>query len=138
MKLTDEEIKAKTLLAEPQKKPSKVRDLDISLEEIESFGDADSLKEMAVNMVKYNSMLKEKIPLINDDLSAIIPFTRENLYLFCAYTGSGKSTIAANITYPLWQKGKKSLVISNEESKQDVMLRIACIHLGLNFNDYKK
>jgi hypothetical protein len=87
---------------------------------------------------KYNSMLNERITLINESLTATIPFTRENLYLFCAYTGSGKSTVAANISFPLWKERKKVLVISNEESKQDVLFRIACLELGLNFNDYKK
>jgi replicative DNA helicase len=93
---------------------------------------------MLGNIHKYNEMLKERITLINEPLSATVPFTRENLYLFCAYTGSGKSTVAANITYPLWKQGKKTLVLSNEESEHDVIFRIACLELGLNFNDYKK
>lgn len=75
---------------------------------------------------------------VNQSLTAAVPFTRENLYLICAYTGSGKSTIAANISYPLWKQGKKTLVISNEEPEQDVVFRIACLELGYNFNDFKK
>lgn len=133
MKLTPEQIKEQLILSK-----SKPNDIDISLDEIESFGNQESLKEMLVNIHKYNQMLKERITLINEPLSAAIPFTRENLYLFCAYTGSGKSTVAANITYPLWKQGKKVLVLSNEESEQDVIFRIACLDLGLNFNDYKK
>lgn len=113
-------------------------ELDISLDDIESFGNKESLREMLHNIHKYNQMLKERITLINEPLSATIPFTRENLYLFCAYTGSGKSTVAANITYPLWKQGKKVLVLSNEESEHDVIFRVACLELGLNFNDYKK
>lgn len=134
MKLTPEQIKEKLNLIDK----SGVEDLDISLEEIESFGNRDSLREMLTNIHRYNQMLKERITLINEPLSATIPFTRENLYLFCAYTGSGKSTVAANITFPLWKQGKKVLVLSNEESEQDVIFRIACLDLGLNFNDYKK
>ena len=139
MILTDEQIRAQLKLAKQggsNKTPA--ADLSVSLDEIESFGNKDSLREIALDIVKYNSMLKEKIPFINSDLSSVIPFTKENLYLICAYTGSGKSTIAANITYPLWQNGKKTLVISNEEDKKDVLFRIACIHLGLSFNDFKK
>lgn len=134
MKLTDEQIKQQLKLA--GKGP--VAEVEISLESIESFGDKDSMREMITDIGKYKKMLSQRITLINDALSATIPFTRENLYLFCAYTGSGKSTVAANITYPLWQQKKKTLVISNEESKQDIMFRVACLHLGLNFNDYKK
>ena len=134
MKLTAEQIQAQLKLAGK----SPVAEVDISLESIESFGDKDSMREMIADIGKYKKMLSQRITLINDALSATIPFTRENLYLFCAYTGSGKSTVAANITYPLWLQSKKTLVISNEESKQDILFRIACLHLGLSFNDYKK
>ncbi|MEM2114742.1 MAG: DnaB-like helicase C-terminal domain-containing protein, partial [Candidatus Caldarchaeum sp.] len=135
MKLTPEQLKEQLKLI----KSSNLKDdVEISLEEIESFGNKESLKEMLTNIHRYNQMLKERITLINEPLSATIPFTRENLYLFCAYTGSGKSTVAANITYPLWKQGKKVLVLSNEESEQDVIFRVACLDLGLNFNDYKK
>jgi hypothetical protein len=113
-------------------------DLDISFDEIDSFGNRESLREMVQNVANYNKMLGERITLINESLTAAIPFTRENLYLFCALSGSGKSTIAANISYPLWQQGKKILIVSNEETKQDVLFRIACLHLGYSFNDYKK
>lgn len=134
MKLTPEQMKEQLKLA--GKTP--VADIQVSLDDIESFGNKESMKEMLTDIGKYKKMLKERITLINDALSAAIPFTRENLYLFCAYTGSGKSTVAANITYPLWKQKKKTLVISNEESKQDIMFRIACLDLGFNFNDYKK
>jgi replicative DNA helicase len=134
MKLTNEQIAQQLKLAGK----GSAAEVNISLGDIESFGDKDSIREMLTDIGKYKKMLSQRITLINDALSATIPFTRENLYLFCAYTGSGKSTVAANITYPLWQQGKKTLVISNEESKQDILFRVACLHLGLNFNDYKK
>ena len=134
MKLTPEQIQAQLKMAGKGPTP----EVNISLGDIESFGDKESMREMLTDIGKYKKMLSQRITLINDALSATIPFTRENLYLFCAYTGSGKSTVAANITYPLWKQGKKTLVISNEESKQDILFRIACLDLGLNFNDYKK
>lgn len=113
-------------------------DLNVSFDDIDSFGDKDSLKEMYTDISKYNQMLKERITFCNESLTEAIPFTRENLYLICAYSGNGKSTIAANVSYPLWKQGKKTLVISNEESKQDVLFRVGCLELGLSFNDYKK
>ncbi len=137
-KLTQEEILQQIAKVTKRGKTEDLADLEVSLGEIESFGDNESLRGMLKNIGKYNKMLKERITLINDSLSAAIPFTRENLYLFCAYTGNGKSTVAANISYPLWKQGKKILVISNEESEQDVIFRIAALELGLNFNDYKK
>ena len=113
-------------------------DVSISFDEVESFGNKASISGMYANIASYNRMLQEKITFINKALTAAIPFTRENLYLICAYTGNGKSTIAANISHPLWKEGKKTLVIANEEPEQDVLFRIACLELGFNFNDYKK
>lgn len=110
----------------------------VSLTDIENFGNKASLMKMWENIAAYNRMLSEKITFVNDSLTRAIPFTRENLYLICAFTGNGKSTIAANISYPLWKENKKTLVISNEESEQDVLMRIACLESGDNFNDYKK
>lgn len=140
-KLTDEQA-AKLLAIEPkrykQQGPADTSHLAVSLDDVDSFGDNASLKEMFTDIAKYNKMLSQKITFVNDSLTSAIPFTRENLYLIAAYTGSGKSTIAANISFPLWKQGKKVLVMSNEESQQDVLFRIACLELGYNFNDYKK
>lgn len=123
-------------LIKPQQEAAEA--LKVTFDDVDSFGNRESLKEMVTNIKKYNVMLNQRITLINDSLTSAVPFTRENLYLFCAYTGSGKSTVAANISYPLWKQQKKVLVLSNEESKQDVLFRVACLELGLNFNDYKK
>lgn len=111
---------------------------DISLDSINSFGGEETVREIYSSMAAYNKMLKERITFITPKLTHVIPFTRENLYLICAYSGSGKSTIAANVSYSLWKEGKKTLVISNEESSHDIIMRIACIDQGVNFNDYKK
>jgi hypothetical protein len=117
---------------------SKPEEDNISLDDINSFGNKASIIEMFESIKAYNRMLAEKITFINPTLTKVIPFSRENLYLVCAYTGSGKSSCAANISYPLWQQGKKTLIIANEESKNDVLMRIACLHKSLNFNDFKK
>jgi len=113
-------------------------DISVSFDEIDSFGSNASIKSMYESIASYNRMIQEKITFINPALTAAVPFTRENLYLICAYSGNGKSTIAANISHPLWKEGKKVLVIANEEPEQDVLYRIACLELGHNFNDYKK
>lgn len=110
----------------------------VTLDEIQAMGDKKSLSQMVIDIQKYNRMLNERLIFINESLTAAIPFTRENLYLMCAFTGNGKSTAAANITYPLLKQKKKILVISNEEPAHDILLRIACLELGFNFNDYKK
>lgn len=114
------------------------QDTSVTFEEINSFGDLESFKHIVKNISDYNKIMQQRITLINETLTAAIPFTKESLYLFCAVSGSGKSTIAANISYPLWKQQKKILVISNEETSHDVLMRIAALDLGYNFNDYKK
>lgn len=121
-----------------QGSPKEASKMEISYDEIDSLGGKEDVIQMFKNIARYNAMLKERITFINQTITAAVPFTKENLYLICGYSGNGKSTIAANVSYPLWQEGKKSLVITNEESKEDVYMRIACLHLGSNFNEYKK
>lgn len=136
-KLTEDMLLSPKLKKELDKQ-KELNDLQVSFDDIENFNDKGNIRTMYADIFRYTKMLEQKITFVNKSLTNVIPFTRENLYLICAYTGSGKSTIAANITYPLWQEQKKVLVLSNEESQQDVLYRIACLHLGYNFNDYKK
>jgi replicative DNA helicase len=107
--------------------------MSASVEEMRDFGGPDDLKKIVADIARHNKMLNERLTLINGSLTKVIPLVRENLYLFAAYTGSGKSSTAANITYPLWKQGKKVLIISNEETEKDVVSRIACLEAGLNF-----
>jgi len=125
-KLTPDQI-AKALNPPNSQQDDSIDDvnLDISLEEVDSFGNKESIKEMYDSVKSYNTMLGEKITFVNEALTAAVPFTRENLYLMCGYSGNGKSTIAANISYALYKEGKKTLVVSNEEPKQDIIYRIA-------------
>jgi len=113
-------------------------DVEISFDEINKFGDKESFIENVKNISNYEKILKQRITLINKSLTAAIPFTKESLYLFCAVSGSGKSTIAANISHPLWKQNKTVLVISNEETSHDILMRIAALELGHDFNKYKK
>ena len=110
----------------------------ITLQDLRDTSSKESLINMVKDIRKYNAMLQQKITFVNKILTNAVPLTMENLYLMCAYSGNGKSSLAANIAEPLWQEKKKALIISNEESKQDVYFRIACLNLGLDFNDYKK
>ena len=133
-KLTPEELQRSFDILNEKK----TDDNKFTLEDIEALGSRQTLLTAVEEVHRYSKMLQQRITLINAPLTATIPFTCGNLYLFTAYSGSGKSTVAANITYPLWKEGKRTLVISNEETREDVLFRIGCLELGLNFNDYKK
>lgn len=134
--LTPDAIDA--ILKKNGKGPTDNSDVGVSFDEVDNFGNEESIKEMYASVASYNKMLQERITFINSSLTKVIPFTRENLYVICAFTGSGKTTIGANILHPIWKEGKKALIVSNEESKQDILYRVACIELGHNFNEYKK
>ena len=61
----------------------------------------------------------------------------DSLYLHEDFTVMHNSSVAANISYPLWKQGQNVLGLANEESDCDVVFRVACIELGLSYNDYK-
>jgi replicative DNA helicase len=118
--------------------PNNPSNTDVTFADVQALGTKSAIKSMFEKMAQYNKMLAEKITFVNKELTKLIPFTRENLYLFCAYTGSGKTTLVSNILHPLWKEKKKCLVLSNEETQEEIILRVACIELGLNFNSWKK
>lgn len=117
---------------------SKMKAMEATVDEMRNFGDASVLTEVISSISRHKKVLKQRATLINDSLTKAIPLVRENLYIFAAYTGSGKSSTAANITYPLWKQGKKVLVISNEETRSDILARIACLEAGVDFKDVKQ
>lgn len=106
----------------------------------------DKIRENNINVAEkasirvdnYIDILNKKIYFINNELTETIPFCRDNLYLIMSQTGCGKSTVVSNISYSLYKQEQKSLIISNEEAVEDVLMRIACLDLELSFNAYKK
>jgi hypothetical protein len=81
-KLSEQDI-ARALQANSKRAPTPISDINIevSLDELDSFGDKESIKEMYESVASYNRMLGEKITFINKALTAAVPFTRENLLL---------------------------------------------------------
>jgi KaiC/GvpD/RAD55 family RecA-like ATPase len=73
-----------------------------------------------------------------------MPFFRKNLILIGALTGSGKSTATANITLATILQGERVLVITNEETPDDVYGRVVALIKGWaytkheNFSDEQK
>ena len=50
--------------------------VDVSLDEITEFGNPESMIKIVQSVASYKKMVSEQITLINDSLSAAIPFTR--------------------------------------------------------------
>lgn len=75
-------------------------------------------------------------PFIDEKFQEYCKVARHQLYCFAAAQKQGKSTFAANIARGLANQKRKVLFITNEELKKDVLGRIACIDLGINYNNH--
>lgn len=86
----------------------------------------------------YIEAIQNRLPFVNHQLSDFICLGGKTLYLVCGGTGQGKSTTVGAIIGPVIDKGKKVLVITNEEAREDVYNRVACARLGKSFQLFKK
>ena len=62
----------------------------------------------------------------------------DHLFLLSDFTVVHNSTLTANIAYSLMARGKRVLIIANEETRQDVAIRISCLQLGVNIHAYMR
>ncbi len=132
--------------ARVQREFDKLKNNKVSTENIRGFNPEDfEFATNGENLIKTiyggikadRQILKNSVTFINDGLTQVIPFSRGSLYLMGGISGHGKSTTAANVSYPLWKEGKKILVISNEEINYHIYGRIACLDLQYDFNDWR-
>lgn len=63
-----------------------------------------------------------------------INLSGSNLLLVGGLSGTGKSTICANLAIKAFQKKEQVLIITNEETVNDCYLRLACILFNVNLN----
>jgi replicative DNA helicase len=110
---------------------------------IKIYGDLHTIPtnkpaDFEIKNIRHNLTKIEVIPMGEGDYYGFTLKEEDRRFLLKDYTVVHNTTVSANIAYPLWQEGKKILWISNEESKEDIIMRIACIHLGYSFNDFKK
>ena len=89
--------------------------------------------EITAKNNKFQEIMAKKLPFINSTLSEITCVAPGVVYLVAARTGGGKSTTVANIVIPILAAGKKILIVSNEESRNHIFVRIACRLLGYSF-----
>lgn len=75
---------------------------------------------------------------INYEVTKSVPMIQGGVYVVGSFSGAGKSTVCANIALPLLQQGEKVLWVSSEHTEADTTMRMACLEVGLNFNDYLK
>ncbi len=107
-----------------------------SLKEIEARkGDSNAIKLIGT-LERDAQLIRQAVTFINPALTAASPLCPGAVYLIGAASGTGKSTTTAAIAHGLYLQGKSTFVISNEETEAKIIARIACIELGIDFNQY--
>jgi len=117
------------------KRISDGRDLEETLNNIDFDTDFDQLsKDARVDKNERANAIVFMYPELDD----FVQLAPGQLALICAATGTGKSTLTANIAYALLRAGKRTLIIANEERRTDVAARISCLQLDVSIHDYKR
>jgi replicative DNA helicase len=139
----DRELKIKKAKIEEIKITSQYDTLVRNLDEVKRIENLNVLEIAAKeidNVIKDNRQFirgaKKRMGFIDDSLRDISPLFPGNIVVIGAESGRGKSTVSANIAYGLVKQQKKSLIISTEETSASVYRRVACLHLGMDFNRF--
>lgn len=110
------------------------KQLQQDLTDIDFTTDFDDLSDKA----KTDAFERDNsIIFLYDAMDEFVQLGPGSLALICAATGTGKSTLTANIAYSLIRQNKKVLIIANEEKRTDVAARISCLQLDVNIHKYK-
>lgn len=108
----------------------------LTLDAIEAEKGIDYAK-MLINELELSAkLIKQSVPFISDKLGRLVPQIPGQVTMLGAVSGTGKSSNVAAIAHRNFTLGKRTLVISNEESKQSATARIACIEARVSFNEY--
>jgi hypothetical protein len=73
-----------------------------------------------------------------DEFNVFVPYFPKNLIVIGAVTGEGKSTGCANLAYSQLLQGKRPLIITNEESAEDVYNRVGALMLNIRYGNHDK
>jgi len=110
------------------KAPDFLSDTENEMEDIEA-----EHRDFLMGLQKRMVFIDDRIPEFNE----VIPFCAKQLILMGAVSGQGKSTALANIVYGMISRRLKPLIISNEESAQDIFPKVYGLFKGMHYRPDK-
>ena len=140
---TDAKIRENTeITADIRNKELKIKRAEMN--RITGIKDSLLNEDITERAFDKNSMLKSvedrknSIIFLNKKISQHIITAPGSLVTIASMTNNGKSTLTAHITEAIITKEDKPVVIlSNEETEDDVRARVSCLRSGISFGDYK-
>lgn len=141
-------LKTETLLQENKQMSAEIqhKKLKMQKEEIDRISSIqESLEDEDLSDRKFNEerMLKNvddrknAVVFLNKKISKHFVAAPGSLIVIPSMTNNGKSTLTAHISEALVAEGRRVLVLSNEESEEDVRARVSCLRTGISFGDFK-
>lgn len=79
-------------------------------------------------------VIQQPMPIIDDELGKALKIDKGDMLTFAAKPKQGKTTLATNLAWALFNAGKKVLLISNEEDTNAIYGRIAGIEHNHAYN----
>lgn len=105
----------------------------------------EEIAKITTDNQEYLEAAKNPMSFICKTFDEIIPFFRKNVILVGAKTGEGKSTAVANIAFnaistkhKVTGKTLRTLVITNEEKREDFYNRITSLVKGWHYTNHSK
>jgi KaiC/GvpD/RAD55 family RecA-like ATPase len=144
----EENVKTESLVQENKKYLAEIQNKKLKLQKqqmdkIETIQGSIEKEDILGRKFDRNKMLKDiedrekAVIFINGRISNHIIAAPGSLIVIPSMTNNGKSTLVAHIAEALIAEGKKVLVLSNEETEQDVRARVSCLRMKISFGDYK-
>ena len=144
----EKNLRTETLLQENKQINAEIQNKKLKLQkgEIDRISNIqEKIEDEDLSKRKFN---KERMLKNLDDRKNAIVFLNENisehfiaapgsLIVIPSMTNNGKSTLTAHVSEAIIKDNKRILILSNEESEEDVRARVSCLRTNVSFGDYK-